>query len=182
MPFGGIYHRVMSMTYAQMVEGCRRRDAKAQRALYDATAPMAMGVCMRYAASRAEAQDMMQDGYIAVFEKIATVREPEKVGAWIYTVMVNTCVSHCRRQRHEAVVDDMEPLAGSFDFDPCAKQDLVAAMQQLSPRQRTVFNLFTIEGYSLNEVAEMLKCSNVSVRVMLNRSRNIMKEFLTNKR
>lgn len=182
MPFGGIYHRVMSMTYAQMVEGCRRRDAKAQRALYDATAPMAMGVCMRYAASRAEAQDMMQDGYVKVFEKIGTLHEPESVVSWIYTVMVNTCVQHCRKQRRETVVDDMEPLAGSFDFDPCAKQDLVAAMQQLTPRQRTVFNLFTIEGYSLNEVAERLKCSNVSVRVMLNRSRNIMKEFLTNKR
>ena len=54
----------MSMDYAQIVEGCRRRDAKAQRALYDEMAPMAMGVCMRYAKSRADAQDIMQDGFV----------------------------------------------------------------------------------------------------------------------
>ena len=168
----------MEMTMAQMVDGCKRRDGRAQRALYDATCRGALGVCMRYASSRAEAQDWMQDGYIKVFEKIGSLKNPDSLTAWVYTIMVNTCVQHCRRQKHEAVVDDLEPLGGSVDFDPCARQDLVAAMQQLSPRQRTVFNLFTVEGYSLNEVAEMLKCSNVSVRVMLNRSRNKMKEFL----
>ena len=66
----------MSNEYTRMVEGCRRRDAKAQRALYDAMAPMAMGVCMRYARDREQAMDILQDGFIKVYENISKLLEP----------------------------------------------------------------------------------------------------------
>ncbi len=168
----------MSMSNAQIVEGCRRRDAKAQRALYDATAPMALGVCMRYAANRDEAQDLMQDAYIKVFERIGQLRDADRLEAWVYSIMVNTGVQHCRKAHRETVVDDLEPVASAVDFDPYSAHDLVAAMQQLSPRHRLAFNLFAVEGYSLDEVAQQMKCSNVNVRVMLNRARNKMREFL----
>lgn len=169
----------MSIDYEHIVEGCKRRDPKAQRQLYDGTVGMAMGICMRYASCRSEAQDLLQDGYVKVYEHIGSLRQPERLFSWIYTVMVNTCIEATRRSSFERLANDMEPHVQPFDFDPYTQHDVVAAMQQLDPRQRLAFNLFAIEGYSVDEVARRMKISGGNVRVILNRARNKMKEYLT---
>ena len=64
----------MSANNLDILSGCRKNNRQAQKALYDSFAPMAMGVCMRYAHSRAEAEDWLQDGFVRVFEKIGQVR------------------------------------------------------------------------------------------------------------
>ena len=169
----------MSMDYAQMVEGCRRRDAKAQRALYDEMAPMAMGVCMRYAKGREEARDLVQDGFIKVFEKVGRLRDSATLRTWVYKTMVHTCIDHCRLRK------EVEPL-GDYDVkavetDPYTMEEIMLAMQQLSSAQRTVFNLCDVEGMSLDEVAKELKCNNLAVRVTLSRARSRLKELLINR-
>ena len=167
------------MVYADIVEGCRHHDAAAQRALYDATAAMAFGVCMRYAANRDEAHDMMQDGYVKVYEHVGRMRDPERLMAWVYSVMVNTAVDSCRKKSHERLVDDLEPLSPPVDLQPYLMHDIVAAMQQLTPRERLVFNMAAIEGYTMNEIAKSIGSSNLAVRVMLSRARNKMRTLLT---
>lgn len=174
-----VYNDMDSMGYAEMVEGCRRHDGAAQRALYDATAPMAMGVCMRYAASREEAQDMLQDGYVKVFERVGQLKDSKRLMSWVYSVMVNNAIQTCRHNRFERLASDMEPLTKPLDLEPYLMQDIVAAMQQLSPRERLVFNLFTVEGYSVDEVAKRTRTTNVAVRVMLSRAREKMREALS---
>ena len=101
----------MTADYKHIMEGCRRHDRKAQQALYEAMAPMAMGVCMRYSSDRDEAQDLMQDGFVKVFEKIGRVREPEHLAAWIYRVMFSVCMKNYRRKvrRKTAEMAVVEP-------------------------------------------------------------------------
>lgn len=168
----------MSMSYAQMVEGCLRRDAKAQRALYDELAPMSMGVCMRYASSREEARDLLQDGFVKVFEKIGSLREPAKLRSWTYNIMVNTCIQSFRMRRNTLIIDDMDTYAEPDDIEGYSPEEVVAALQQLTERQRLVINLFYMEDYSSRQIAEHLSCSDSNVRALLTDARHAMRKKL----
>ena len=168
----------MSMDYAQMVEGCRRRDPKAQRALYDAVSQMSMGICMRYAQGRDEAQDMMQDGFVRVFEHIGGLRDTATTAAWVRKVMLNVCLNHIkvdrRMLRGNVEVDDVADV----NTDPYAMEEIVAAIQKLAPQQRVVFNMVEVEGFELKETAQRLHCSEVNVRALLCRAKKALREKL----
>ena len=168
----------MSMDNAQIVNGCRRRDAKAQRALYDAMSPMVFGVCMRYSQCRADAQDLMQEVFIKVFEKIAALDDAEKLDAWVYSLAKNTCIDQCRRRSMRLMVEEASVEVAAVDTDPYAMEEILAAVQQLTPALRAVFNLCDVEGYSLDEAAERLGSNNQAVRVALCRARKELKERL----
>ncbi len=172
----------MSMNYAQMVEGCRHRNANAQRALYEELAPMAMGVCYRYTADRDEAQDLLQDGFIKIFERIGTLRDPQKLRSWTYNIMVNTCIQYYRRSRHTI----LQPMDDIVDDDgsemPYTMDDIVKAMSTISPAQRMAFNLCCIEELPMDEVANRMNCNELAVRVALCKARKRMRQYLENKK
>ena len=171
----------MTMDSAQMVERCRRHDKKAQRALYDMIAPMVGGICARYSSCHAEAQDMMQDVFVKVFERIGTLNDSANIMSWTYSMAVNTCIDQLRRRRHWQPIDETVSEVPSLDRDPFVMADIVAAMQQLTPMLRTVFNLCDVEGYSLDEVAERIGSNNLAVRVALHRARKELRSLLEDK-
>ncbi len=173
----------MNVDYAQLVEGCKRRDRRAQRALYDDFAPMAMGVCMRYMHDREEARDMMQEGFIRVFERIGQVKDPQQVGGWIYKVMMNVCLKQYHRQMRKVpvvLVEDYKVETGEWSLESgeWSVESVVEAMQKLSPQQRVVFNLIAVEEYEYAEVAKELKCTEVNVRALYSRARKEMRNIL----
>ena len=167
--------------YSDMVSGCRKGDRRAQKALYETFAPMALGVCMRFAADRDAAQDLMQDGFIRVFEHIGKLREPSSLGAWIYRTMVNVCLRNYRKHQREVIEQDDTSDAPVAPLDPFGMEELVWAMQQLPPAQRTAFNLTEIEGYSYSEVASEMHCTEVNLRALVCRAKATMRKLLTNK-
>lgn len=166
------------MDFVKIVEGCRRHEPKAQRALYDAVVQMSMGICMRYADGRDEAQDMLQDGFIKVFEGIGRLKNPDGVVAWVRNIMVNTCIDYHRTHRRFVPIEGECDTQSSFTVDPFAAEEIVAAVQQLTPMPRTVFNLCEVDGYTLDEVADRLKTSNVAVRVALSRAKKELRKIL----
>ena len=174
----------MSVDYTQMVEGCRHRDRRAQRALYDAFASMAMGVCMRFVPDREEARDLMQDGFIRVFERIGQVKDPQQVGGWIYKVMINVCIKHYRRQMRQVslVLTDEMVESGEWKVgsgERCVgNEEVVEALHLLSPQRRVVFNLIAVEEYDYNEAAKELHCSEVNVRALYSRAKKELREIL----
>lgn len=168
----------MEPDYIALVEGCRRHDRRAQRVLYDALAPMAMGVCMRYAHNRDEAQDLLQEGFIKVFENLRRLRDPRKVGSWAYRLMVNTCINHYKGMVKPLSLDDLDYEPESFPMDPFGAEEMVAAMQSLTPQQRLVFNLVQVEGYDYDEVARELHCAPSTVRTLISKARRRLKEIL----
>ena len=170
----------MAANYAHIIEGCRRHDRRAQRALYEAFAPMAMGVCMRYASDRDAAQDLLQDGFVRVFENIAQVRHPERLGAWVYRLMLNECLRQYRRNRPTVYAEDVQADGVQLPLDPFGTEEVVAALQRLSPAQRTAFNLVEVEGYSYEEAALKMKCSEVNVRALLCRAKHCLRELVRN--
>lgn len=175
-------YRQMEEMYTQLVEECRRRDRRAMRRLYETTAPMAMGVCMRYCRNREEAQDVMQDGYVKVFERIGRLREPEKLMAWVYQLMVNECLNHLRDRMETVSLDEVKSEPAAPPLDPFAQEEVVAALQKLPERYRAVFNLLEIEGVTPEETARRLNTSLKNLRVMFSRSCLFLKELLENEK
>ena len=170
----------MSENYTQLIQDCRRRNRKAMRRLYDLTAPMAMGVCMRYSHNRDTAQDLMQEGYIKVYEGLGTLNEPEKVMAWVYQVMVNECINYCKRNTSLEYLEDVGVEPVTFQADPFGIEEVVHNLQQLPPRQRAVFNMLEVEGLTVEEVAEQMKTPVTNVRTLMARARAKMRELLMN--
>ena len=168
----------MTEGYAHIVAGCCRHDRRAQRMLYDTFAPMAMGVCMRYAQDRDEAQDLLQEGFVKVFENIGRLRDAERVGAWIYRLMVNECLNYYRRHERPRYIDEEGVDGVQLPLDPFGIEEVAAALRQLTPAQRITFNLVEVEGYSYEEAAKKMKCTEVNVRALLCRAKVRLRDLL----
>lgn len=172
----------MVTDYTQIVEGCKRHDRKSQRALYDEMAPMAMGLCMRYTGSRDEAQDLVQDGFIRVFQHIGKLKEAVQLRSWVYKVMLNVCLTHCRRYRLPVVDLQETTTMVTEPLDPFADEEVVAALQRLTPQQRVVFNLIAVEECEYREAAAKLHSSEANVRALYSRARSQIREILTSEK
>ena len=151
-----------------------------QEALYKQTASKMMAVCMRYAKDRMEAEDVLQLGYIKIFQKVKDYRGDGSFEGWIRRVMVNTAIESYRKNLRTLNVvpieDAYEQPSTGFDFSRLGMQDLMKVIQKLADGYRMVFNMYIIEGYSHKEIAETLGISEGASKSQLSRARAILKE------
>jgi RNA polymerase sigma-70 factor (ECF subfamily) len=164
----------------ELLEGCKAGNRKMQEALYRQTASKMLVVCMRYAKDRMEAEDVLQMGYIKVFQKVNEYRGDGAFEGWIRKVMVNTAIESYRKNLRSLNVVPIEdaydqPSTG-FDFSRLGMQDLLKLIQKLADGYRMVFNMYIIEGYSHKEIAETLGISEGASKSQLSRARAILKE------
>ena len=173
---------ILTRTYTidDLMEGCKAGDRKMQELLYKQTASKMLVVCMRYARDRMEAEDVLQQGYIKVFQKISSYRGEGSFEGWIRTVMVNTAIESYRKNLRTLNVvpieEAFEQPATGFDFSRLGMQDLMGLIQKLSDGYRVVFNMYIIEGYSHKEIAATLGISEGASKSQLSRARAILKE------
>ena len=164
----------------ELLEGCKAGNRKMQEALYKQTASKMMAVCMRYAKDRMEAEDVVQVGYIKVFQKVKEYRGEGSFEGWIRRIMVNTAIESYRRNVRTLNVvpieDAYEQPSTGFDFSRLGMQDLMKVIQKLADGYRMVFNMYIIEGYSHKEIAETLGISEGASKSQLSRARAILKE------
>ena len=166
----------------QLVAGCRNHNQKACKRLYDMFAPSMMAVCMRYMGNRAEAQDVMQDGFIKVFNNIGKLRTSAVLSAWIRRIMVNTAIDTIRKKADlvsvEAVEDEKNLGVAADAFDNIGVEAIMEALAVLPDTQRVIFNLCEIEGYSDAEVAATLGMKEPSIRSARCRARQALQKIL----
>lgn len=141
-----------------------------------------LGVCMRYAKDRFEAEDMLQIGFVKVFQKVGEFRSDGSFEGWIRRIMVNTAIEVYRKNQRTISVVDIEEVfdvpQATFDMKGLEVRDLLNLIQQLSPGYRLIFNLYAIEGYSHKEIAEQLGISEGASKSQLSRARATLKEKL----
>jgi RNA polymerase sigma factor (sigma-70 family) len=149
------------MTDSELAKGCLEGKREYQLALYKRYASTMMSICLRYTNSRNDAEDVMQEGFIKVFERIEQWQNTGALGGWIRTIIVNTALSHFRsnaKWNHTADVDNHQHLPAE-DLDPLRQMhadELHKMISTMPAGYRTVFNLFAVEGYGHKEIAEML--------------------------
>jgi RNA polymerase sigma-70 factor (ECF subfamily) len=167
---------------AQLIERCKEGDRSAQEALYNRFASKMMGVCMRYAGDRDVAADMLQEGFIKVFRYLHQFRGDGSVEGWIRRIMVNTALAHLRKQKalqYKVPLSEAEEHAEPATVHQSMNADaLMELVQQLPDGYRAVFNLYAIEGYEHQEIAEMLGISEGTSKSQMARARRWLKKNL----
>ena len=168
-------------TIDELVTRCKANERKAQELLYKQFASKMLGVCMRYATDRMEAEDMLQNGFIKVFQKMEDYRGDGSFEGWIRRIMVHSSIEYYRKYHKMVQLVDVEHAESHTSVDALATSklaanDLMALIQQLAPGYRIVFNLYAIEGYSHREIAEIAGISEGASKSQLSRARAVLKE------
>ncbi len=166
-----------------LIAGCHLGNRKAQEMLYKRYASKMLGVCMRYATDKMEAEDMLQNGFIKVFGKMADFKGEGSFEGWIRRIMVHSSIEYYRKHHKMMQLVDMETpgaeqLVNASAASNLEAKDLLAMIQTLPPGYKMVFNLYAIEGYSHKEIGEIMNMSEGASKSQLSRARTILKEMV----
>ena len=166
----------------QLVEGCLRNEARCQEMLYARYSRRMYAVCLRYARHQLEADDLLQEGFIRVFEKLSSFRMEGSLEGWVRRIMVHTCINHYRKKAFQNERFGMEHLpeqpVASLALERLGQQELLTLIAGLPDGYRLVFNLFAIEGYDHAEIAEMVGCGESTSRSQLAKARRMLQQRL----
>lgn len=166
--------------FKPIISECIDGSRKAQSMLYHQFAPKMFGVCLRYAKDATEAEDNLQDGFIKVFTNLKNFRHDGSLEGWIRRIMINVSLEKLRKQHLLYPVEDVAIYDSvNFSDDVLAKiaaDDLMKLIQQLPPRYRMVFNLYVIEGFSHQEIAQEMSITQGTSKSNLARARDILKK------
>jgi RNA polymerase sigma factor (sigma-70 family) len=165
-----------------LIQQCVDWDKRAQNALYKQYASKMFAVCHRYARSREEAEDILQEAFMKVFEKIHTFKREGSLEGWIRRIMVNTAIQKFREQKSSAglIVNvefypEHEPVEADALHALSAKE-LLEMIRKLPPAYQMVFNLYVFEGMKHREIAAYLGISEGTSKSNLSDARNILKK------
>jgi RNA polymerase sigma-70 factor (ECF subfamily) len=162
------------LTERELVQGCLDADRRCQELLY--------AVCLRYARHELEAQDLMQEGFIRVFDKLSGFRMQGSLEGWIRRIMVHTAINQYRRksfQQERFGLEHLpeEPVAAEA-LDLLGEQEVLKLVSGLPEGYRAVFNLYAIDGYDHAEIAEMLGFGESTSRSQLAKARRMLQQRL----
>ena len=161
----------------ELIEGCRKGDRGAQRALYDFYCRKMMVVCLRYSKATPEAEDILQEGFVKVFQAIGNFRGESKLETWITRIMVNTALNAKRKKLYLFPMVDIEETnlpEEEMSISGIHFTQLLEMIQALPQGCQIVFNLFAIEGYSHKEIATLLGISEGTSKSQFARAKGLL--------
>ena len=168
------------LTERELVKGCQREDRRSQETLYGRFARRMYAVCLRYARHQMEAQDLMQEGFVRVFDKLHGFRMEGSLEGWIRRIMVHTCINHYRKKafqnEHIGMEHMPEGTVSATAVEHLGQEELMKLIGELPDGYRMVFNLYAIEGYDHAEIAQMIGCGESTSRSQLAKARRMLQE------
>ncbi len=171
--------------FDKIVFDCQKGERYAQKALYDAFAPVMYAVCLRYTHNQVDAEDLLHDGFIKVFTKIGQYKKTGSLEGWIRRIIVNTILEEFRKRKKDDFVNDDKFFNNKPDepdeYDEDTHSDInqiIDLVKKLPDKYRMVFNLFVVEGYSHDMIADELNISVGTSKSNLSRARQWLKTRL----
>jgi RNA polymerase sigma factor (sigma-70 family) len=166
----------------QLIQQCKKNDASAQSQIYKLYASKLFSLCLKYSNSYVDAEDTLQDAFITIFKKIEQYRHQGSFEGWIKRITINTALQKYRKEGVFDLVNEnqIEDVTVEIDDDDIAIDFLLKIIQELPDRYRLIFNLYALDGYSHNEIAEMLNINVGTSKSNLARARMILKEKIEN--
>ncbi len=167
----------------QIIEGCLKNSRKAQKMLYDKYASKFLGMCMRYAKDRLEAEDILQEGFLKIFGRIGQFSGLGSFEGWMKRIIVNTAITNYRQnlkhyyKQHIDEVNETD-IDAPFADSEYSLEELLKVIQALPPGYRMVFNMFAIEGFQHKEIAEMMGIDVTTSKSQYSRARKLLREKL----
>lgn len=167
-----------------IIEGCIAGKRRAQSDLYHKYAPVMLAVCLRYTQSRDEAEDILQEAFLKIFQHIGTYRNEGSFEGWMKRIMINHALNYFRKQRRTPFLEDIATVSESEFADPeeppaihapVSADTLVRLIQTLPPGYRIVFNLYVFEEYSHREISRELSISENTSKTQLLKARRMLR-------
>ena len=173
-------------TEKDLIQAAGRGDSEAITWLYREFGPVLFSVCRRYSDSQESAEDLFQEGFLKILDKLGSFRGESGIKTWMYRVMCNYCINELRRPLNKikwADVDELEYQAEAVaEPDDLISVDALMALIQLLPTgYRLVLNMYAIEDKSHAEISELLGISELSSRTQLFKARRMLKKLMEEK-
>jgi RNA polymerase sigma-70 factor (ECF subfamily) len=176
----------------EIIEGCLRNKRRSQEELFKLFYGKMLPVCMRYMPDRDSAQEVLQEGFIKVFEKLGAFDYKGSFEGWIRRIIANTAIDAIRKSKKDPYLTDndndfklgaSDPMVEREDleFTDLKAEIAMEAIQKLSPAYRAVFNLFVLEDYSHKEIAELLGISEGTSKSNLAKAKMNLQKILSEK-
>ena len=170
------------MTEDEFLRGCLKGATSCQKEIVNRFAGRMLGVCNRYARNSADGEDILQDAFIKVFDKLHQFKFEGSFEGWIRKIVVNTALKKYSLRRYEKEVvgyeikdrdeSSMEPSA----YAHLNQKEIMDLINNLPDGYRLIFNLYVIEGYQHDEIAEMLGIQSGTSRSQLVKARTMLQK------
>lgn len=165
-----------------IISGCIRKDRASQHLLYKEFYSYSLGICKRYSISEFEAADVLNKGFLKIFNNINKYDTNKPIKAWIGTIMVNTAIDHYRANLRFSGHDDISEYeqngTEAVVYGQMAYKELLLLVQSLSPGYRVVFNMYAIDGYTHEEIAKTLNISVGTSKSNLFKARQRLQDMI----
>ena len=166
-----------------IIKGCIKKDRSSQHLLYKEFYSYCMAICRRYSLNDFDAADVLNDGFLKVFTHIEKYDPEKPFKSWLGKIITNTAIDHYRANLKFTDHDELSTHENighvAAVYDRLAYKDLLELVQELSPAYRTVFNLYAIDGYTHEEIADLLKISIGTSKSNLFKARQKLQEKLS---
>ncbi len=167
----------------EILKGCKKNKRQFQEILYRKYAKKMYGICLSYVGDRDLAQDVLQDSFIKIFDKIKGFNLAGSLEGWIRRIVSNTAIDYVRKQsRLQNYITEKEEIEDEV-YEPNAlqqlqTQDVLIQVARLPDGARVVFNLYALEGYTHKEIAQKLNITEGTSKSQFNRARKLLMSWL----
>lgn len=176
-------HLIMEET-RNLIEGCLHQDRHAQSMLYELLSKKMFVICLRYSKNKEEAEEILQEGFMKVFQFIHQYKYSGSFEGWVRKIMMNCALQKYRSQKHLHAVVDIDSVMNDTlineeeVFSKIGTKELLSIIQKLTPVYRMVFNLYVFEGLKHREIAKLLNISEGTSKSNLSDARSILQKAI----
>ncbi len=181
-----IHENIEVIQLSELIQGCAKGERASQSRLYELLASKMFMVCLRYARNREEAEEVLQEGFMRVFDHIQQYKFTGSFEGWVRKIMVNCALSKYRSKSQLHAVVNIDPGSPNIEYadneeilSKISVKELVKLIQQLPPAYRMVFNLYVFEGLKHREIASQLNISEGTSKSNLSDARAILQKTVT---
>jgi RNA polymerase sigma factor (sigma-70 family) len=171
------------MTDDELIDKCLKGDQRAQKALFEKFSRKMMSVCMRYVSDREQAEDVLQDGFVKVFGHLNSFKREGSFEGWIRRTMINTALDHIRKKQKlnlDVDISEADYLVGEAEksLGKMRVEELMLIINDMPTGYRTVFNLYAIEGYTHQEIADELGVTESTSKTQFRKARTYLMSII----
>ncbi|WP_157976267.1 RNA polymerase sigma factor [Lewinella sp. IMCC34191] len=168
---------------ADLLQGCSRNEAGAQRRLYERMYPFALSVALHYATDRSEAEEITHDAFLKLFRALGDQPFAGNFHLFFRRIIVNTGIDYYRSRKRrrsllERIMPATQPSVANEAVRDLGQEDVLCIVQRLSPGYRLVFNLYVVEGFSHPEISERLGISVSTSKSNLAKARRALSKIV----
>lgn len=172
----------ITLLESHLIDNCIKGERKSQKHLYETYAPKMYSICLRYSKNQMDAEDILQEGFVKLFNNLHRFRGDGSFDGWIRRIFVNTAIEHIRRKNlNTAVGDGLENTIADKQhnaLDNLYEKDIINSSKTLSDGYQTVFNLYAVEGYSHKEIANHLGITESTSKSQFSRAKALLRNMI----